>query len=416
MKKRIASLIMGGALAAAGVVGFTGCGGSDDDNSKKGGKLTLWGPSAQQVSLQEMVDQFLDENPDFGLEIELGVAGEGDAYGMMSNDVKSGADVFAYANDQLVNLYSIGALAKLTDSTVQTLKADNIEDAVNAGKIGNDYYGYPYAADNGFFMYYDSSIINENMSLEEVLDACTANGKYFIYQLATGWYAGSFIYGVGGEYIANYSGSSVSNIVCNFDEKAPGSDYTYGELGGQALIDLRKHDALVDGDDTKISEYLQNNRLGACITGTWNAGVIEQYLGQNYAATVLPKWTSTLDGKTYDWKSFAGYKLYGVNSFSAHLPEAHQLAAFLSSAAMQEKRFDDSAIGPSNKAVADLDKVQDNVAIAAINKQFDTNSVIQASMPGSYWTEMESFATTLKDLDKISLDLVQELVAALKAN
>lgn len=125
MKKRIASLIMGGALATAAVMGFTGCGGSDDDKKDGGGgKLTLWGPSAQQDSLQEMVDQFLEENPDFGLEIELGVAGEGDAYSLMSNDPEAGADVFAYANDQAVNLLSIGALARLTDSTVQKLKAE----------------------------------------------------------------------------------------------------------------------------------------------------------------------------------------------------------------------------------------------------------------------------------------------------
>ena len=427
MKKRIASLIMGGALAAAAVIGFTGCGGSDKEDGKGGGskKLTLWGPSAQQVSLQEMVNQFLKENPDFGLKIELGVAGEGDAYGMMSNDVKSGADVFAYANDQLANLYSIGAVAKLTDSTVDSLKKANVEASVEAGKIADGYYGYPYAADNGFFMYYDKSVVSEEQatSLEAVLDACKAKRKYLIYQFGTGWYAGSFIYGVGGSYSVKYDGSTVSEINCDFDQKPEGSQYSYGELGGQQLIDFKKHPGSQDGDDAVIASYLKGGKVGACITGTWNAGVIQEYLKENYAATVLPKWTSSLDGKTYDWKSFAGYKLYGVNSFSKHLPEAHKLAAYLSSQAMQEKRFDDSAIGPSNKTVAAMQKVQDNVAIAAINAQIATNSVIQTSMPQSYWTEMESFAKAMMELagdaenpnPTVSLERVQELVKALKA-
>lgn len=413
MKKRFISLLVGGMLATSAAIGFAGCGEKDN-------KITLWGPSAQQESLKEMVALFKEQNPDFGLEIELGIAGEGDAYSMMSNDPKSGADVFAYANDQIANLYGLGALARIGDSVVTDLKSTNTLSSVEAGKIGDSYYGYPYAADNGFFMYYDKSVVSEEQakSLESVLDACAEAGKYFIYQLTTGWYAGSFIYGAGGEYTVTYDGSTVDEITCNFDQKPDGSEYTYGQLGGQQLIDIKKHDAFVDGDDNVISTYLTGKRLGACISGTWNAGLIESYLGENYAATVLPKWKSQLDGKEYDWKSFAGYKLYGVNAFSNHLGEAHKLAAFLSSQAMQEKRFDDSAIGPSNTAVAAMDKVKNNVAISTITKQIAENSVIQTAMPSSYWTEMESFANAMKAWDGSGdlLTRVQELVTALKAN
>ena len=414
MRKRIAALIVGGALTAGATLGLSACGDKDT-------KLTLWGPSAQQESLKEMVQLFLDENPDFGLEIELGVAGEGDAYSMMSNDPQSGADVFAYANDQVVNLYSLGALARLGDPTVTDLKAKNTLPSVESGKIGEGYYGYPYAADNGFFMFYDKSVVSEDQAknLEDVLDACAAAGKYFIYQLTTGWYAGSFIYGAGGEYSATYEGSTVTAISCNFDQKPAGGEYTYGELGGQALIDLRNHDALVDGDDNIISSYLSGKRLGACITGTWNAKLIESSLKTNYAATVLPKWTSSLDGKTYDWKSFAGYKLYGVNAFSKHIDEAHKLAAFLSGEAMQEKRFDDSAIGPSNITVAAKDNVKNNVAISTISKQIEENSVLQTALPSSYWTEMESFGKAMKDWSGTAAELVTrvgQLTTALKAN
>ena len=413
MRKRIAALLVGGVLAAGATMGLAACG-------KKDNKLVLWGPSAQQDSLKQMVELFKEQNPDFGLEIELGVAGEGDAYSMMSNDPQSGADVFAYANDQVVNLYSLGALAPLSSAVVADLKNTNITESVEAGKIGDSYYGYPYAADNGFFMYYDSSIIDADQAknLNDVLDACADAGKYFIYQLTTGWYAGSFIYGTGGEYTVTYSGSTVDSITCNFDQKLPDSEYTYGQLGGQQLIDLRQHDAFVDGDDTVLSNYLEGGRLGACITGTWNADAISSKLKDNYAATILPKWTSTIDGNTYDWKSFAGYKLYGVNSFSSHIDEAHQLAAFLSGQAMQEKRFDDSAIGPSNKAVAALDKVKNNVAISTITNQIAQNSVVQTALPSSYWTEMESFANAMKAWDGSGnlVTRVEELVKALKAN
>ena len=420
MKKRIASLIIGGVLVAGSAMGMTAC----KDGGGSSNKLVLWGPGAQQASLQEMVNLFLEANPDFGLEIELGIAGEGDAYGMMSNDVKSGADVFAYANDQIANLYSIGALARLSSSTVEGLLTTDSKAAVDAGKLGDGYYGYPYAADNGFFMYYDKSIITEEQTknLEDVLDACAKAKKYIIYQFGTGWYAGSFIYGAGGEYNVTYDGSTVVDIQCNFDQKPDGGEYTYGQLGGQQLIDFYNYnDYVKDGDDDVISTYLNDNKVGACITGTWNAGIIKEKLGADkYAATILPDWTSSLDGKTYRWKSFAGYKLYGVNSYSSHLAEAHKLAAFLSSEAMQEKRFDDSEIGPSNLAVAAKDKVQNNIAIAAISEQLKAeNSVVQTAMPGSYWTEMESFGGAMKEwegsIDEL-LTRVQELVTALKAH
>lgn len=419
MRKRIAALLLGGALAASATIGFAACG------DKGSNKLTLWGPSAQQTSLKEMVNIFLEQNPDFGLEIELGVAGEGDAYGMMSNDPQSGADVFAYANDQSVNLLSLGALARLNDATVTGLKDTNIAEAVEAGKIGEGYYGYPYAADNGFFMYYDKSVVSEDKThnLKDVLDACWAAKKYFIYQLGTGWYVGSFMYGAGGEYSVTYDGADVTEITCNFDQLAD-ETYTYGELGGRALIDLRNHNALVDGDDNVLSTYLNNGKVGACITGTWNADIIKDNIGEeNYAATILPDWTSSLNGKTYRWKSFAGYKLYGVNGYSKHLDKAHQLAAFLSSQEMQEKRFDDNKIGPSNKTVAAMDKVTSNIAIAAVSEQLKpANCVVQTPMPSSYWTEMESFGGAMKawdDSSKTPQDLVtrvNDLVTALKAN
>lgn len=423
MRKRIASLLIGGVLVAGSALGMTAC----KDSGGKSNKLVLWGPGAQTVSLKQMVAQFLEENPDFGLEIEVGVAGEGDAYSMMSNDPKSGADVFAYANDQSVNLYSIGALARLSTATVDELKETNSLASVEAGKIGEGYYGYPYAADNGFFMYYDKSVISEEEThnLEDVLAACAKAKKYIIYQFGTGWYVGSFMYGAGGSYSVTYEGTTVSDIQCNFDQEKGNTGYTYGEIGGQQLIDFyNANDYVVNGGDEVLPNYLNDKKgncnLGACITGTWNAGIIEAALKDNYAATILPDWTSSLTGETYRWKSFAGYKLYGVNSFSKHLPEAHKLAAFLSSAEMQEKRFDDNQIGPSNLNVAAMDKVKDNVAIAAISEQLKPeNSVIQTAMPKSYWDEMESFGGAMNKWEGTPAELLQrvkDLVTALKVH
>ena len=121
---------------------------------------------------------------------------------------------------------------------------------------------------------------------------------------------------------------------------------------------------------------------------------------------------SSLDGKTYKWKSFAGYKLYGVNPNCGDVEKAQQLAAFLSSEAMQEKRYDAVEVGPSNKKVAALDKVKDNIALAAINDQFNGYSVTQRPMPSRYWDGMEAFGQNV--LNWVGTDLkFEELQARL---
>lgn len=407
MKKQIVSLLACGTIVAGTVMGMTACGGGNK-------KMLVWGSSAQQAVLQEMCAQFLEENPDFGYEFEFGVVGEDSAKAQLETDPTVGAAVYAYANDQIIDLYNMGALAELPQSAVDKIKADNTAESVEAGKIGDKYYGYPYQADNGFFMYYDKSFINVNdtMTLGEVLDACDAHGKYFLYQVKTGWYVGSFMYGAGGSYTVDWDGAAASAVHQNFNEKATAvdgtkSDYTIAEIGGHALYTLANHKKCVtDGDDTVIPTYISGNRLGAVITGTWNAAQLKAYFGENYAATRLPDYVSELDGKTYSWKSFAGYKLYGVNPNCGDVEKAQQLAAFLSSEAMQEKRYDAVEVGPSNKNVADLDKVKNNIALAAINEQFNGYSVTQRPLPANYWSSMESFGENV--LDWVGTDLALE--------
>ena len=413
--KKILSIALCGALAATAAIGFAAC----DGKEEKG--LTVWGPSAQQESLKQMIAAFKEANPEITYEITVGVCGEGDGYSMMSNDPQSGADVYAFANDQLVNLYSIGVLSQLSPSTVASLTASEDATALESGKLGDKYYGYPYAADNGFFLYYDNSVVSAEQAktVEGVLEACKAAGKSFIFEGTNSWYALSFAYGAGGKYEVTYNGTVVSEVKCNLDQKPDGGKYSYGQLGGDELARVLQNEATKIGDDTVIDNCLNDGSFGACIRGTWKGDAIKNALKDHYAATVLPKWTSELDGETYDWVSFAGCKLYGVNAYSQHPEDAHKLAAFLSSKAMQEKRFDDNGIGPSNKEVAAMKKVQDNAAVAAMMQQIRTASVIQTSMPANYWSEADSFGKAMELFDVTALadlqERVEQMVTAFKS-
>ncbi len=411
-KKRLVAFLACGVLTAGAAMGLSACGDKDDNS------LTVWGPNNQQTLLRELIDDFKTENPDFGLDIKLGVCGENEAYANMSKDVQASADVYGYANDQLINLRKAGAVARLSDSAVATIKENNDAGSVESGKItekGVDaYFGYPYASDNGFFMYYDKSVVSEEQAktLEGVLEACAAGGKYFLFNMndQPSWYVGSFLYGAGGQYEAIYDGSVVSEVKCNFNEKKDGTNYTYGEIGGQGLIDLKNNKRYISCNDNVISTYLTGGKLGACVSGTWNAKAIKEKLGDNYAAAKLPTYHSSLTGEDYQIVPFMGYKLYGVNPYSKHVNEAHQLAAYLAGEKAQQKRFEALEIGPSNKTVAASEAVKSNVALAALLSQ-TSFAKVQTSLPGGYWSAFDAFGTGIYNGEITSANLKDKVGA-----
>lgn len=397
MKKKILSLLACAMMAASATMGLTACG----DNS-----ITVWASQTQKTLVEKLIADYLKENTDFGVPVKVGVVGEDGAYANLSKDVQAGAGIYGFANDQIMNLKSIGALSALSDTMVAKIKESDDALAVEAGKIGDKYYGYPYAADNGFFMYYDSSVVSETQAqdLTAVINACKKAHKYFIMQLETdgAWYFGSFFYGAGGKYDIKWDGATLESAKCNFDEKAVdingavSDTYTIGQIGAQAAIDATQNrggGGFLHGNDTIIEQRLADGNLGAVITGTWNAKKIQDALGENYAAAACPKYTSTLDGRTYRMAPFIGYKMYAVNGFTKpeYVSKAHSLAAYLASETAQKQRFDALQIGPSNKKVQQDSEVKKNVALQALFSQ-QSYAVIQGPLPSAYWEVLKTFS------------------------
>ena len=120
---------------------------------------------------------------------------------------------------------------------------------------------------------------------------------------------------------------------------------------------------------------------------------MQEKLGEGYAATKLPTYHG-IDGKDHQLKPFMGYKLMGVNRYSKHLPEAHQLAAYLTGEKAQAKRFAELGIGPSNKVVAAKQEVKDNVALSALLSQNDF-AIIQKPLPQSYWSAFDALGADI---------------------
>ncbi|MHC1786600.1 MAG: extracellular solute-binding protein [Christensenellales bacterium] len=365
-------------------------------------KLKVWGSQDDQVMLGEMVEAFKAANPGKTFEIEFGVVGEPDAKTRYLEDPAAAADVFAFANDQVKDLVKAGALYEVTRNK-EAIVAANAPGAVASATIADVLYAYPMTADNGYFLYYDKSVINDEQvkTLDGILAAAQAAGKKMFMDVSNGWYIASF-------FLAKGSLGIDANGVqtCDFNNEA-------GVAAGEAIKALTAHEAFLTGDDAILTGGF-GTTIAAGVSGTWNAAAIQEKLGANYAATKLP--TFTAGTEQVQMSSFAGYKLMGVNSLTQHPVEAMDLAEWLTNEANQLKRFEMRAMGPSNIKAAGNEAVLANPALAALALQANF-ATSQNDVLGTYWGPAEAFGTTMeaKNYDKDVKTLLDEMVTAITA-
>lgn len=171
--------------------------------------LTLWGGEEDQDMLARRVEAFKAAYPDQTFDIKIGVESESTAKDTVLTDIEAAADVFAFADDQLADLVDAGALLSIDsmDQAIQAyagksvadIKAANVPVSVEAATINGTMYAFPATADNGYFLYYDSTRITPEQaaSWDTLLDAAQAAGSKVGMTLASGWYLASFFYGAG---------------------------------------------------------------------------------------------------------------------------------------------------------------------------------------------------------------------------
>ena len=234
MFKRIISLVLCAVLA----VSMTACSRGNTDN---GGKVSLkvWGAQEDQELLKRMIGEFEKENDDIDYDITLGVVGTKDAQAKILEDPAAAADVFVFSDDQLLDLVNAGALYEITRNK-DSIKEDSLVGAFDAACVGNSLYGYPMTADNGYFLYYDKSVVSEQdvQSLDTLLAACNKAGKKFYMDISNGWYAASFFLAAGCSVGLDEKGKQT----CDFNN-------ANGVKAGEAIKTLCADGAFITGDD-----------------------------------------------------------------------------------------------------------------------------------------------------------------------
>lgn len=392
--KKVLALGLVGAMA----ISMAACGktSSSTDNggtSNETVSLRVWGGEEDQNLLKDLVEKFKSTYPDQKFNIEIGVESEATAKDTILTDVEAAADVFAFASDQIVDLNNAKALANIEDmdaalqnyakKSIADVKAANGEGSVEAASVGGKLMAFPMTGGNGYFLYYDSSVISEEdaATWDTLLAAADKAGKKVGMTLASGWYDASFFYGAGFTTGLNDDGTTA------IDFNGTSKDGYTGVQVTQSMLNIASNKAFMAIADGDISNQIAGGTLAAVISGTWDADNAQKVFGNGYAATKLP--TYTLDGKQVQQGSVSGYKLIGVNAYSKNVGWATVLAEFLTNEESQATRFEQRQLAPTNKKVAASDEVSKNVAIAASAAQ-DAYGVIQ-TVSAKYWDPAKTF-------------------------
>ena len=368
--KKILSLVLALAMVLS-LCSFAAAEGFD-------GEIKVWVAEATVEFTKAQIEVFKAAHPEYAnMTVTVQPVGEGDAASNMLTDVEAGADLYVFAQDQLARLVAAGALEVVFEDNAEIIKAENDAGSVSAVMLGDTMYAYPMTSDNGYFLYYDKSVVTDPTNMEAILADCEAAGKNVYFEINSGWYQTAFFFGAG--CTLTYGTDDAGNIVS--------MDCDYASENGvkalKAMINLAKSPAFVNGSSASNA-----TNLGAIVDGTWDAVAVQGILGENYAAVKLP----TIEG--FQLGGFGGFKMLGVKpqTDDAKLAACDALALFLSSGEVQTARFEAVGWGPSNLAAQQSDAVKADIALSALAAQL-AYCIGQGQYPGEYW----SLATALGD-------------------
>lgn len=429
MKKRVLSLVMSTAMVASVL---TACGSSAEapatDNNAAAtetkteaaaatteaaateevadygtGEIKVWVAENVQTFTQDQIKAFQDANPQYaGYTVTVEPVGEGDASSNMITDVEGGADIYGFAQDQLARLVSAGALMPITGDYATAVTTNNDAGAAAAATMSDTVFAFPLTSDNGYFLYYDKSVVTDPTSLDAIVADCEKAGKNIYMEINSGWYQTAFFFGTG--CTLTYDTDDAGNFtVCNADYA---SDNGVKALKG--IINLHKSSSFVNGSSASSA-----SNIGAIVDGTWDAGALKDLLGDNYACTKLPSFT--VDGTDYQLSGFGGFKLLGVKpqTDANKMAVCLAIANYLTGEECQIARYNAVAWGPSNLAAQQDSSVQADEALSALAEQL-AYTIPQGQYPNDYWTLAISLGDSIiaGDYDNVSDD---DLMKALES-
>lgn len=348
--------------------------------------LVVWGAEEDTELMNQIIQSFqahYQGQADF--EITFEIQGESQCKDALLGGLEDGADVFTFADDQLNALAAAGALDPIANA--DEIKSRNLSSTTEASTVNNQLYAYPLTADNGYFLYYNKQYITEEQAktLESILEAAAANGKFFTMDWSSAWYVYSFFGNTGLQVGLNDDG--ITNY-CTWNQ-------TDGSIRGidvaQAMLRIAESPGFASCTDEEFLAGVKDGSVIAGVSGVWNSVAIEEAWGKYAGAAKLP--TYNCNGRQVQMASFSGCKLIGVNAYSEFPEWSSKLAEWITNEENQRLRFEMRGQGPSNIAVADSEEIRQSPAIAALLEQSGFSQLQRVG--GKFWEPVSKFTENM---------------------
>lgn len=382
-----------------------------DENTEElpSGDITLrvWGADEDEELINQIISSFISEyGSQANLSITFEAHSESSCKDEILGDVLNAPDVFTFADDQLMAFVASGVLRKVSNDS--EIAGRNLSASTDAASVNGTLYAYPLTADNGYFLFYDSSVLSEKdvETMDGLLSAAGANGKKVFMEMNSGWYMYSFFGKTGMEIGLNDDGIST---FCNWNAKY--TDIT-GRDVAEAMLRIGTNPAFTSTSNDGFVSGAKDGSFVAGVSGIWDENGIKEAWGDNYAACKLP--TYTVKGQQLQMASYAGYKLVGVNSYSKNAAWAAKFADWMTNEQNQTLRFEMRGQGPSNTNASSAGAVAESKAIKALQQQAEFSSLQRVG--GTYWDPAANFGTLMsegnpsgKDLQVLLNEMVTEI-------
>lgn len=348
--------------------------------------LTVCGAEEDEELLSQIIGSFQEKyrgQADFN--ITYMPQSESSCTNALMADLEQGADVFAFADDQLNTLVAAGALEPVENA--EAVKKANLPEAVLAASVNDTLYALPLTADNGYFLYYNKQYFSEDdiKSFDQMLTIAAENEKKISMEWSSGWYVYSLFGNTGLTVGLNDDGITNYCTWNSTDGSIKGTDVA------RAMQDIAMHPGFTSVDDAGFLAGVKNGTIIAGVNGVWNSVALEQAWGRNFGAAKLPSYRCA--GKQVQMASFSGYKLIGVNAYSKHREWAAKLAEWIANEENQKLRFQLRGQGPSNINAAASDEVQNSPAIAALLAQSEFSCLQRIG--GNFWDPVTAFTANI---------------------
>lgn len=408
--KRTLALI----LALAMMLGLllSGCGGTETAETEAAVSgttgvqdvhLKVWVPEEEQDIMQQMADSFAAAHPEYNFSIEMSIMGIDEANAQLKTDADSAADIFQMASGGVPELQKMGLLLPIgyNEAELRELYAENAITAVTAedGLL----YAVPFTP-NTFFMYYNTSMFTEEdvKSLDAMLAKDLGEGVDYnvAFPVSGPWYLESFFFAAGCTLFGE-DGKDPTSMDWN-NEK--------GLAAGQYMIDLVNNPKFINDKDGIGLSLLREGKVGAIFSGTWDAAVVQEALGENYGAAKLP--TANINGTDSQLRNFGDYKTYAVKSSTKYPLAAQQFAEWICNEENQLLRYEAIGVSPCITSLAESPELADDLATAALVAQSE-HYYPQPNIPqiNEYWTPATAFGEGVVN-KTITYDNLQEQLDA----